>query len=37
MSAEFWLNLQSLYNLREAERVSGRQISRLPIREHQTA
>jgi addiction module HigA family antidote len=36
-SAEFWLNLQALYDLRVAERASGRQISRLPILERQTA
>lgn len=36
-SAEFWLNLQSLYDLRLAERTAGRQISRLPILERQTA
>ena len=36
-SAEFWLNLQSLYDLRVAERAFGRQISRLPILERQTA
>ncbi len=36
-SAEFWLNLQGLYDLRVAERASGRQISRLPILERQTA
>jgi addiction module HigA family antidote len=27
-SAEFWLNLQSLYDLRLAERVAGRKIER---------
>ncbi len=36
-SAEFWLNLQSLYDLRVAERTSGRQIGRLPVLERQTA
>jgi antitoxin HigA-1 len=36
-SAEFWLNLQSLYEVRVAERAVGRQISRLPILERQTA
>jgi addiction module HigA family antidote len=36
-SAAFWLNLQALYDLRMAERVSGRQISRLPILERCTA
>lgn len=30
-SAEFWLNLQSLYALREAARVLGRKIDRLPV------
>jgi Aminotransferase class-V len=36
-SAEFWLNLQSLYEVRVAERAVGRQISRLPVLERQTA
>jgi addiction module HigA family antidote len=29
-SAEFWLNLQSLYELRVAQRKSGKSIARLP-------
>lgn len=29
-SAEFWLNLQKLYELRMAERESGREARRLP-------
>ena len=29
-SAQFWLNLQSLYDLRIAERKAGRSISALP-------
>lgn len=28
MSAEFWLNLQSAYDLRVAERVQGRAVAR---------
>jgi antitoxin HigA-1 len=36
-SAEFWLNLQSLYELRLAEQKAGKAINRLPTlktREH---
>jgi addiction module HigA family antidote len=33
-SAEFWLNLQSLYELRLAEAKSGRAIKRLPTLKH---
>ncbi|HEY0793931.1 MAG TPA: HigA family addiction module antitoxin [Chthoniobacterales bacterium] len=29
-SAEFWLNLQSLYELRLAQKKSGKAIDRLP-------
>ena len=29
-SAEFWLNLQNLYELRVAEQKSGRSIKKLP-------
>jgi addiction module HigA family antidote len=29
-SAEFWMNLQSLYEIRLAERKAGRAIKRLP-------
>lgn len=31
-SAEFWLNLQKLYELRMAERQSGARIAKLPRR-----
>jgi plasmid maintenance system antidote protein VapI len=31
-SAEFWLKLQSLYELRLAQQKSGKAISRLPTR-----
>lgn len=30
MSAEFWLNLQKLYELRRAEQESGQAIAKLP-------
>jgi addiction module HigA family antidote len=30
MSAEFWLNLQSLYELRLAQQKAGKSIKRLP-------
>jgi addiction module HigA family antidote len=30
-SAEFWLNLQSIYELRIAQEKSGKTINRLPI------
>ncbi len=33
-SAEFWLNLQSLYDLRLAEKKAGRSIRRLPTLRH---
>src|SRR5713226_2154886 len=33
-SAEFWLNLQSLYELRLAEARSGRTIKKLPTLKH---
>jgi antitoxin HigA-1 len=39
-SAEFWLNLQSLYELRLAEQKAGKAINRLPTlktREHEHA
>ena len=29
-SAEFWLNLQSLYEIRQAEQASGKSIKALP-------
>ena len=32
MSAQFWLNLQSAYDLRTAEAISGKEINRLPTR-----
>ena len=35
-SAHFWLNLQSLYELRLAERKAGRAIKKLPtLRQHE--
>jgi addiction module HigA family antidote len=40
MSAEFWLNLQSLYELRLAEQKAGKTIKALPTlkqREHANA
>ncbi len=33
-SAEFWLNLQSLYELRLAEAKAGKAIKRLPTLKH---
>jgi len=33
-TAEFWLNLQSLYEIRLAERKSGRSIKTLPTLKH---
>ena len=30
-SAEFWLNLQKLYDLRLAEQAKGQEVSRLPV------
>src|ERR1700746_1478 len=33
-SAEFWLNLQSLYELRVAQRKAGKSIDRLPTLKH---
>jgi antitoxin HigA-1 len=33
-SAEFWLNLQSLYEIRLAERRSGKSIRALPTLKH---
>ena len=33
-SAEFWLNLQNLYELRLAEKASGKAIKRLPRLKH---
>ncbi len=32
MSAQFWLNLQSAYDIRIAEKATGAQIRRLPRR-----
>jgi antitoxin HigA-1 len=32
MSAQFWLNLQSTYDMRVAEKVSGAEIKKLPTR-----
>ena len=31
-SAQFWLNLQSAYDIRVAEEKSGREIAKLPVR-----
>src|SRR6058998_1128187 len=33
-TAEFWLNLQSLYELRIAQKKAGKSISRLPTLKH---
>ena len=33
-TAEFWLNLQSLYELRIAQKKVGKSIDRLPTRKH---
>lgn len=33
-TAEFWLNLQSLYELRVAQKKAGKSISRLPTLKH---
>lgn len=33
-TAEFWLNLQSLYELRFAQKKAGKSISRLPTLKH---
>jgi addiction module HigA family antidote len=33
-TAEFWLNLQSLYELRLAQKKAGKSISRLPTLKH---
>ena len=33
-TAEFWLNLQSLYELRIAQKKSGKSIKRLPTLKH---
>jgi antitoxin HigA-1 len=35
-SPEFWLNLQSLYDLRVAQRKTGKAINRLPTLKHRT-
>lgn len=32
MSAQFWLNLQSQYELRVAEATAGKAIAKLPVR-----
>ena len=32
MSAQFWLNLQSAYEIRLAEERAGQEISQLPVR-----
>lgn len=31
-SAQFWLNLQSAYDIRMAEEKAGREIAKLPVR-----
>lgn len=31
-SAQFWLNLQSAYDIRVAEQKAGREIAKLPVR-----
>ena len=31
-SAQFWLNLQSAYDVRMAEQKAGKEIARLPVR-----
>ena len=36
-SPEFWLNLQSLYDLRLAQQKSGKAISRLPTLKQRTS
>jgi plasmid maintenance system antidote protein VapI len=36
-SAEFWLNLQKIYELRIAERESGSRIKELPRLRHRAA
>ena len=36
-SAEFWLNLQSAYELRLAEQAAGAEIEALPVRPEQKA
>ncbi len=36
-TAEFWLNLQSLYEIRLAQRKSGKSIRALPTLEQRTA
>lgn len=33
-SAQFWLNLQSAYDIRVAEEKAGKEIARLPVRSH---
>ena len=33
-TAEFWLNMQSLYELRLAQKKAGKSISRLPTLKH---
>lgn len=32
-SAQFWLNLQTAYDIRVAEKKAGREIEKLPVRE----
>lgn len=33
-SAQFWLNLQSAYDIRVAQEKAGREIAKLPVRRH---
>ncbi|MGE0005644.1 MAG: HigA family addiction module antitoxin [Parvibaculaceae bacterium] len=33
-SAQFWLNLQSAYDIRLAQEKAGREIAKLPVRRH---
>jgi antitoxin HigA-1 len=35
-SAEFWLNLQSAYDIRIAEEKAGKEIAKLPVRNYAT-
>lgn len=36
-SAQFWLNLQSAYDIRMAEKQAGKEIEKLPTRAHLSA
>ncbi len=37
MSAVFWLNLQKSYELRLAQKVIGKELNKIPTREHEQA